>query len=652
MARKAVVWNRFAAGWSNDIKVGPTGSYAFSQAFDIRKSPGQISVLPGMRREDNGVVTDLIQNTVMDKAGVIYGIGNSGRFYRRSAAGVWSLEASLAGNSSGVGMDIRQDADMLLIAGNKSVSRYMPLSASSTILVEAYGASLSYSNNSATVGFNVSANQEGSTSTYTPLTSLNENSVNRRMFQSDIEPLSKIGLFIVTKGSGDWTLTLHDGLNNVLATKTITNANLTSNDWNEFTFSSQVRAYVTPNARTYHVHVTSTVADGSISCSGVNDMSTCDLQVWADRMVDTVSGLHPIVRFQQYECIANGNYLSVWEPLNLDNPSNSEWQRHRLSFPMEYEMIGLAQTNEFLVMSLARVSTSATSAPQQGLLAFWSGTSPTYDFIVPIPEGSPQALHTYKNVAYYYAGGDWWAISSPLTEPVKIRSMPGSSTEYSGSEAPVTVYPYAAAVRRGVHLFAWPSVTTDTEINFGVYSWGQTDKNWPEAFAYNYLPSTGSQNYSVSNNLQLGGIWSYGDTLIMSWRDSANGGYGVDIVDNSSSAATTAIWESLVVDNRYPNKQLQGLYVDCYFYLPEGATLTLGYKLDREADWHTSEAFSTTSLWNGQTGYARLNIDGDTQKCREIQGQIVITTPSGEMTPPKVYCYSTVYEDLSQEQLA
>lgn len=652
MPARAVVWNRFAAGWSTDLKVGIKGSYPYSQAFDFRTSPSQISVLPGMVREDNGVVTGLVMNTVMDQDGTIYALDNAGKFYKRTTGAVWSAEASFGTGS--VGLDIRRDADMLLIASAKTVSRYMPLSNHPIIATDAYGPSISTYNNSANIGFNVSSFQDSGSQSYTIPSSINEGPTSRRLFQTDVEPLSQINPFIIATGTGDITVTLHDGLNNTLATSTVTNANLQANNWNNFSFSSQVRTLVAPNARTYHWHITSSDGTGTVQCSTANDLSTANMRIWADRLVQTTSNYHQIVRFQQFECIANGNYLSAWEPLDLDNPSNEEWQRHRLVFPMEYDMIGVASTNEFLVMALAKISTDTTSNPQTGILAFWDGTSPTYNFTVPIPEGSPQGLHTYKNNAYYYAGGNWWAISSPLTEPVKLRNMPGTATEFSGSNAPITVNPYAATVRRGIHLFAWPSAVANTSINFGVYSWGQTDKNYPEAFGYNYIPSTGSQNYSASNNLQIGGIWNYGDTLLMSWRDDTHGGYGVDAITNASAPASTAIWQSLIVDNNFPNKQQQGLFVDAYYSIPSGATITLAYKLDREANWHSSDTFSTTNLWSGNTGYARLNIgatSGPVQRCREIQMQITVTCDSTVTTPPVIYSAAIVYDPLTAEVL-
>ncbi len=208
-----------------------------------------------------------------------------------------------------------------------------------------YGSSFSTYNNTDQAGFNVNSYQIEGTKTTTLETTFIEQDKQKRYFQSDIEPLQKIQIFIVNKGTGDWTLTLHDGLNNVLGTSTIANANLINNAWNDFTFpdatNQQVRIYVKPNARTYHFHLTSTVANGTIASTDNNDLSTCNLQIWADRMIQTTNGMHPMARFLQYECFGNGNYLSIWEPLS-DPPTNDEWQRHKLVFPQEYEVCGLA----------------------------------------------------------------------------------------------------------------------------------------------------------------------------------------------------------------------------------------------------------------------------------------------------------------------
>lgn len=751
MTVKVANFSQNYGGWATDLRLGPKASFAYSQAFDFRKSPSQMSVLPGLTREDQGTVKDLVLKEVMTNSGTIYGYGDAGYFYKRSTSGVWSVEAKLATGAGG--MDYRQDADSIYLTSSKTASLYNQISGTPQFFPDYYGPSFSTYNNSDVMGFNVSAYQAGSVLTTALGSAIIENATTRRFFQTDIEPLVKVSVFVTAKGTGDWTLTLHDGLNNVLGTKTIANASVTTNTWLDFYFTAatnqQVRVYPAPNARTYHVHVTSSNSTGSVSSTSLNDLSTSDLQVWADRFVVTNNHLHPMIRFQQFECFApgttvvtsdgvrdietlagktvdvmtpngyrpakfrsygekrlwevefvtgervvttknhqwivqsgdktlrvttdqlegrkvprvvppppkinddfyeglqhgivygdgtvywgtsrvnlygpkrelrqffprstehyndeftgvyglpkhyktdipygksksywygfvagmvstdgcvdkrdgcvsisqkrvdileeikrelpglglvageilvskkvlngglqryhvlnirkqfiddsllvrsdqlasfvankkeasiygrwatvravrelentsevfcceepdtnsfvvdngiltsncmgNGNYLSLWEPIT-DVPTNLEWNRHQLTFPQEYEVCGLAVQNEFLVIAAGKTTVRNTSTPQEGVLFFWSGADPNkYDFFIEIPEGTPYALKSYKNVIYYVAGGAWYALTSAQSQPVKIRTLPGSDNEFSGAQTP-SITPSVAGV--------------------------------------------------------------------------------------------------------------------------------------------------------------------------------------------------------------
>lgn len=641
MAIIPLVFKQFDGGISTDLKTGLKHSHALSRSIDFRSSPSQLTLLPATRREDTNVVSDLIQNEVMTADGTIYAIGSGGHFYKRTTAGVWSEEANIGTGTFGI--DYRADTDNIYVAGTKYVNSLTKVSGSPIFLPNYYGPSFSTYNNSANAGFNVNAYQIGNIKTTTLSTSIIEQSPNLRYFQSDIEPLTKISASIVDKGTGDWTLTLHDGLNNVLGTSTVTNANLKNGVFNDFSFTSatngQVRIYIAPNARTYHFHLTSTVADGTVSSSSTNDLSTCDCEIWADRLVQTQNGMHPIQRFQQYECIGNGNYLSVWEPIS-EPPTNAEWRRHKLVFPQEYEVCGLTTMNEYIVIACEKNTSVNTSIPQEGILFFWDGLAETYNYYIRIPEGSPYGLHEYKNAVYYYAGGDWYGIAGTSSVPVKIRSMPGSNTTYSGANTYIKVNPYAATVRRGIHLMAYPSTTTNTSINYGVYSWGHVDKNFPESFGYNYLMSTGSQNYSSQNNLQLGMVKSFGDSLHISWRDDSNGGYGIDVVDNTSSPAATGVWQSLIFDNGDPAKIKSAMHMEVsYSPLPTGVTITPQYNINRSG-WVGSTAFSSTALYRGYSNFCRLDIpDGD---FNEIQIGFNLTAT---LTTPTITSVKLMFDD-------
>lgn len=665
MSKEPLVYNSFEGGLGTDLKTGLKNSFAGSAgagslgtyAIDFRKSPSQFSVLPGAAREDNKVVNDLIQNEVMAPDGTIYAIGSKGAFYKRTTAGSWSQEASIGIGT--FGMDYRKDTDNLYIPTQKGVSVYNSVSNNPAMYMNFYGPSYSQYDNSSNTGFLVSSFQDGSQQTYQPPTAISESSTNLRYFQSDIEPLIKISVFIVNKGTGDWTLTLHDGNNKVLGSATVLNASLNNGVFNDFVFSSatngQVRIYIAPDARTYHFHVTSTVADGTLSVSTLNDLSTADLKVWADRLVFTNNGMHPMTRFLQYEIFGNGNYVSAWEPLNstdtttMTSPETSaEWVQHRLVFPMEYEVCGLAVTNEFLVIALGQTASSPTSVPQAGLLAFWDGSSPTYDYFVPIPEGTPYGLHTYLNIAYYYAGNALYGISSPTTQPVKLRTMPGTDTEFSGSAAPFIVYPYSMTVRRGIHLFGFPASSTNTAVNFGVYSWGAVDKNYPNSLGYSYLISTGSTNYTASNNLTIGMVKSFGDTLHISWRDDLNGGYGIDVINNSSLPAPNSSWESLIFDNGFTSKNKKAIrqYVD-FSSLPSDCSFRLKYKINRASTWTYSPVYSTATTTNPNPDQTHFDIS-PVGYFHEFQFGIDITSGT---TPAAFTSMSLIYDNTKEEQV-
>lgn len=651
MAEKPIVFSNFSGGWSIDGKTGQKYSFGSSQAFDFRKQPSRLSVLPGLKREDNNAVTDLVQNEVMAPDGTIYALGETGQVYKRNTSAVWSVEGNIGTNGT-FGLDYRRDTDDIYIAGTKTVTRYESISTAPALLPSYYGASYSTYNNTTQAGFNVNTYQQGSSQKYSIPTILKEDATDLRYFQSDIEPLNKISIWVVAKGTGDWTLTLHDGTNKVLATATVTNANLKNGQFNDFVFRSatngQVRIYIAPNARTYHIHVTSTVADGTLASSTANDLSTSDLEIWADRLVQTNNGMHPIDRFLQYEVIGNGNYLSIWEPIT-DPPTNDEWQRHKLVFPMEYEACGVDHTNEYVVVALGKTSTTNSLTPQEGLIAFWDGSSSTYNYYLEISEGTPYGLHTYENVIYYFAGGVWYELASPTTLPQPIRMMPGADTEFSGTNSPIVVYPYAATTRRNVQLLGYPSKTTNTSVNFGVYSYGSLYGITAASFGYNYVLSTGSQNYSGGNNLRIGMVKNFGDILHVSWQDSLNGGYGVDSVTNASNPASTAIWQSLIADMGYAGKFKSGLFVEAYYSLPAGATLQLGYSLDRGSFNNDTNLYSTTNQWQGRVGYARFSIGVNNLSIfHEVQGQITVQM-NGATTPAYVYFAGIVIDDKREE---
>lgn len=653
MAVKAYIYKSWVGGQAIDKKVGQPTSFANSQSLDFRKSPSQLSVLPRTRRADGGVVTDLVQNEVMTEAGVVYAVGSSGNVYRVTAAGVWSLFGSI-GSVGTFGINYRQDQDAIYVTGTTSVSSIVKVSTTPTLNPGFYGESQSTYDNTSNAGFNVNSDQSGGTLTTVVRTSYVEgDATQERFFQTDIQPISKIGVNVIAKGTGDWTLVVHDGLNNQLGTATVANASLNVGI-NYFTFSTPIQVNVGPNAaQTYHFHLTSTVADGTVASTITNNLSSCDMELWANRLVATVNGVHPQVTFQQFECIGNGRYLSVWENLGEESPSNTAWQRQKLSFPPGYEVCGLTVFNEYLVIATER-TTTGDNTPQEGIIFYWDGLSDTYNYFTPIPEGSPEGITVFENSLHYTASGDRYVITSVAATPEKYRKLPFAEGVYTASNVQTQVYPYTSTVRNGVLLFAWPSVTTNQELPYGVYSWGRVDYSQPHSFGYSYILSTGTKFKTDTNNLTIGMVKSFGSVLHISWRDGS--AYGVDVVDADSTPAAYTTWEGLIEDQEVPIKEKQATAVAVkWLTIQDGVEIVLKYSINR-GDWVESERFSNANKWSVDdvTGFARFDIgevDAEEARFYEVQPGIDIYCDDTVTSPPVIVGAGLIVDELTNEEL-
>lgn len=121
--------------------------------------------------------------------------------------------------------------------------------------------------------------------TYTVPTSITESSTTRHDFIPEkVSYNNTIDIFVVNKGTGDWTMTIHDGSNNPVqmcdhtnfSSKfnsyqvTIPNASLVNGQLNTFTIPWDNPA---PDV-TYHLHMTSTVGDGTLQTYTAGNLNT------------------------------------------------------------------------------------------------------------------------------------------------------------------------------------------------------------------------------------------------------------------------------------------------------------------------------------------------------------------------------------------
>lgn len=574
--------SHFFGGWSTDKELGSDAQFYYSKHIDFRKAPSSATLLPKPTNADGGVVIDLVQGMEQIGTGVRYAIGDAGYLYKITTGGVWSTVTNI-GEAGSAGILYRSDVDHLYITGQTKVARISRVSSTATLQNNWFERGIS----TATTCY-----KTGGSNTYTTPLTISEDTTNERTFTSDIEPLYQIGVKVVDKGTGTLTLTLHDDANNVLATVTKTTGNVTAGAINYFVFSSPIRIQRGDNgggsALTYHYHLTSTVADTTIATTTASSMTDCDMELWANALVTTKNGLHPITQLSNATLIGNGRYVAQYEPLQ-DSPTTADFLRHRLTLPPGFEVCGFAQKNLMTVIGAEKRSDSGEF--QEGALFFWDGVAETYNDFWLVPEGSPESLFSHKNVVYFIASGSLYRMRGG-DEPIKIRTFRNTDSEYSSVTDTTHVNPNMMTVRRNILLMGYPSTTTNVNLEYGVYSLGSITNEYPESFGYSYTTSNGTNLVDGTNDLSIGMVKNYGDTLYISWRDDGASPqkYSVDIVNNSSLPAESGSLETLVYDNGEPYKYKNAGYMIATFEpLPANSSVTLKWKIDGATDWTYSE---------------------------------------------------------------
>jgi hypothetical protein len=148
-------------------------------------------------------------------------------------------------------------------------------------------------------------------------------------------------------------------------------------------------------------------------------------------------------------------------------------------------------------------------------------------------------------------------------------------------------------VRRGILLMGYASQTTNQSLEQAVYSYGSSAPDFPVSFGNSYTPSHGVRYNDGSNNLRLGMVRNYVDTLFISWRNGST--YGVDVVNNSSTPASDGLLELLRFDDSRPQflKKASFLMATFASTLPDGIKITLKYKTETDSDWQYATAVTS-----------------------------------------------------------
>ena len=403
--------------------------------------------------------------------------------------------------------------------------------------------------------------------TYTLPTTISEAATDKKTFTPGADPQKSIAVLVAAVGTGNWTLTVHDTDNNVMDSKTVLNASMTTGYF-EFIFASPWSP-LTNFTNDYHFHLTSTVADGTVTTTNLNDLETVSYRTYYQFLVADTQW-HPIFQFLNFMVMGNGRYLAKYEaPL---------YEPNQLTFSAGWRVRCFGLWQEYLAIGCMRGTNIYDY--DQGRVYFWDGYSPTFNFYVDVPEGGINALLGTRGQLYLWAG--WHAdllVYEGGSSAKKLKEIPLlDPSNYA------EVYPQSVAMWQANPRFGVAGNSNSNDITKAVYTWGSKNYNYPDTLTCDHPISTGNYGSTV----KIGMIYPFSKELLVSWKDNIS--YGVDYINVSNAPYPTAYIEMMVDDLDVPYKEKNATQLVATFDpLLTGESINVKY-MNEETDtnWNTN----------------------------------------------------------------
>lgn len=534
-----------------------------------------------------------------------YFYDSSGGIYRETNAGVWSRLA----NGVGAGQGLKVFDDYLYFAQGTNLGRYGKLSGTPE-LNDDFGSWWA----EAISDIETTGGGTGATD-YVPPTSISEVATARQTFTVTHDPLYQITINVDVKGTGAWTLTLHDNENNLIASSTRLNTAMSVGDV-PFFFPDAVRVTI---GTEYHFHVTSTVADGGVDTNVDTDLEGAEFTARYNALID--KDFHPMVAVEDKLIIGNGEYLAVFDQATY-NPN-------KILLDKGFDVRTMDKTDEYVVVGCYKGAT--IDGAEESRIFYWDTISPSWNFFTDSTSiGACNAITNSGNVLRGIYGNKGCLYEGDRPFQKKNNSLPKLT---AGKK--VNIYPSAITNLDGRTLIGVGSTDDGTGLEQGIYTFGSQDDKLQDVFVLSHTISSGT---TQSATVEIGFVKAIGDEVYWGWRDNTT--YGVDKISNSSLAVASGVYEGLIFDNGEVDKEKLAitLVAKCNT-LATNEGLSVKHKIDRTTSF-TSGTGATSGDKEASVGiYKRFG---------EIEFGFTVTSIDG--TYPKVTELSLEFNDLEEEK--
>lgn len=456
--------------------------------------------------------------------------------------------------------------------------------------------------------------------TYALTTAINEGVTHRQSFVPAKDPQKSIQVNVSAKGtSADWTLTVHDPQNRVVATKTVTNASLNTGNY-EFVFDTVWTPVI---GITYHFHLTATNTTGTPAVvSGTSaDLETGQFTSYYQFLV-TDTSYHPIDQITNLLVVGNGRYVATWNGVTYDP--------HRLVLPAGWKVRCFAPWREYIAIGCWKGS--SISEYDEGIIFFWDGVSDTYNSYINVPQGAINAMLGSQGTLYIIAGYNGNLLQfSGGDRADKIKSLPRLENDKE-----LEIYPGALTMWRTLLRIGAGSTDSST-FEQGIYTWGALNRNYPDSLSYDYRISTDN---SQASNIKVGLVLPVGKKLLVGWKDNVS--YGLDSINPASTTFGDGSIEFLIRDEGEVSKEKKLDLIRADFE-PRSTSdsIALLYKLDRSSTWTTADSdFSSDDM------ELRANLS----RTRNKEYQVRLNVSTTGTTSPAILGVTIVEDALINEQ--
>lgn len=526
---------------------GVRGSQSVMVGWDLHSKPGLLQVNQKLSKESASVIDEFVGAMVVASDGNTYEFSrDSGKIWKRDSGGTHTLVHTTTpdkGEAKCLGAE--EYNGYIYWATEKRLHR-IPISGTSN-----WGTNAEED----VAELNVDLDFGAVSDTYNVPTSISEASSDLKQITPAKSPYEAVAIYVQSKGTGNWTLTIHDSSNNTVASVTVLNVDLpASAGLHLFELSSLWYPVI---GETYHIHLTSTVADGTVGTITNADFST----VRGISYTQSDSEFHPMRVQNQVLFIGDRNFVHQVE--------SGVFTQDALDIERPYRVKSFGKFDTDLL-----IGTIIDNNIPKAQIYRWDTYSPSFANIDDVDEVGINAFIPADNDVIVSAGinGNLYFYNGAILIPMK--TIPGnySPTVYS------RVHPNAVANFKGLPMFGF-SNGSGNPTSQGVYSFGSRGYGYPRVLNLEFPVSERSDDEFVLSNIEIGAMAVVGNKLLVSWKNTSAGTYGVDAIDYGNKLEYAYFETRVWLIRRWQLNAYKHHMVD-YASLPENTSIDISVKVN------------------------------------------------------------------------